>query len=117
MERRSLLRVTGVLGASLLAGCMGSEGEEFNLQVAAQDFGENEAGNLVFNVTVSNPGNTRQRGILEVSAKLNDENLVRVREVTLEAHETTEVSIEYDVKYENVTSFAPKASIRPADDS
>lgn len=114
MKRRSLLQVAGTLGAGVLAGCVGEGGEEeFNLQVAAKDFGENADGNLAFNVTVSNPGNTRQTGTLEISAELNDRDLVRLREVTLDAHETTEVSIEFDIRYDNVTSFSPEASVRP----
>lgn len=115
MERRSLLRTAGGLGAVVLAGCVGGGEEEFSLQVATQEFGKNAEGNLVLNVTVSNPGNTEQSGILEVSATLNDRDLVRLREVTLEAHETTEVTIEYDVQYNNVTEYSPESSVRPAE--
>jgi hypothetical protein len=66
-------------------------------------------------VTVSNPGNEDQQGTLYVNAKLNDEDLVRVREIQLDAHQTTEVSIRYDVKYEDVQSFSPKTDIEPSE--
>ena len=115
MERRSLLRTVGVAGTTLVAGCLGGSSEEFTLQVASQEIDQNEEGYVVVHVTVSNPGNEAQEGTLYVNAKLNDESLVRVRQVSLDAHETTEITVEYDVKYENVTSFAPKASIEPAE--
>lgn len=115
MERRSLLRTTGVVGATVLAGCLGGDSTEFTLKVSGQEIDEDEDGYLVFHVTVSNPGNEAQTGTLYVNAKLNDESLVRVRQVSLEAHETTQITVEYDVKYDEVTSFSPKASIEPSE--
>lgn len=113
MHRRRLLRNAGVIGGTLLAGCMGDRSEEFTLTTANTEFGENASGYLAYNVTVSNVGNHDQTGKLYVTATLNDEELVRVREVSLEAHKTKEVTITYDIKYENVTEFSPKAEVRP----
>ncbi len=114
MERRTLLRDAGVAGAVLLAGCLGGGREEFTMKVASQQIDQDEEGDLVLHVTISNPGNEKQTGTLYVTSKLNDEELVRVREVTLDAHQTTQVTIEYDVNYNNVTSFSPKTSIEPS---
>lgn len=114
MERRTLLRDASVTGAVLLAGCLGGGREEFTMKVASQEIDQDEAGNLVLHVTVSNPGNDPQTGTLYVTAKLNDEELVRVREISLDAHETTQITIDYDVKYDEVSSFSPKTSIDPS---
>lgn len=113
MQRRRLLRNAGVIGGTLLAGCMGDSSEEFTLTKANAEIGQNASGYLTYNVTVSNVGNHDQTGKLYVTATLNDDELVRVREVSLEAHKTREISITYDVKFENVTKFTPKAEIRP----
>lgn len=111
MERRTVLKTTGTLILGLTAGCLGDDEAEFMLRVVDQDFGPGPDGNLTVWVTVSNPGNERQSGTVYVTAKLNDESTVRVREVTLDAHETTEVSISYDVAYDDVNSFSLDASV------
>ena len=116
MERRQLVKRGGAVGVALLGGCLGSgEEDEFTLQVANTEIGQNSDGYLVVNVTVSNPGNEAQKGTLYVNSQLNDKDLVRVREIELDAHKTTEVTIEYDVKYVNVTSFTPKTDIQPSE--
>lgn len=112
LERRNVLRAGGVIGGTLLAGCLGQEQTDFKLSKANSEFGENADGDLYLNVTVSNVGNERQSGKVFVTAEVNDEELVRVREVTLDAHQTTRVTFTYDVKYNNVTKFTPKVSIR-----
>jgi hypothetical protein len=113
MQRRRLLQGAGAIGGTLLAGCLGESQTEFNLKQAGKPhFDANSDGYLYLNVTVSNVGNERQSGKVYVTAQLNDEELVRVREVTLDAHQTTRVTFTYDVKYENVTKFTPKVSIR-----
>lgn len=114
MNRRRLLGVAGALGTSVIAGCVGGGGkEEFALKIADQDFGPDEDGYLVYNVTLSNPSNDEQSGTVYLNAEVNDEDLVRVREVTLSAHETREVTIRFDVKYENITSFSGSPSVEP----
>lgn len=116
MERRRLLRLTGGLGASVIAGCVGQGGnEEFALKVANQEYGADEDGYLVFNVTVSNPSNHEQSGTVYLDAEVNGEDRVRVREVTLDAHETREVTVRFDVAFENVTSFSGSTSVEPLD--
>ena len=113
LERRTVLRTGGVIGGTLLARCLGGESEEFSLQVADQDFGEGPDGNLVVNVTVSNPGNQDQTGTLYVTTKLNGEETVRLREVSLEAHKTKRVTVTYDITYLNVTEFSMQTDIQP----
>ena len=115
MQRRRLLRTTGAIGVAVLAGCTGSEESEFTLQVANREITESEDGNLVFIVTVSNPGNDAQTGTLYVSSQLDGEETVRVREVSLDAHETKQITVTYDVAYANVTSFQPTADLRPSE--
>lgn len=113
MQRRRLLRTGGVIGATLLAGCLGGESEEFTLQVADQEIGQDAAGYLVLNVTVSNPGNEPQEGDLYVTASLNGEESVKVREVALDAHETKKITVTYDIEYMNVTDYTPETDIQP----
>lgn len=115
MNRRIFLGLSSSVGVSIIAGCVGNAEEDFTLQVVDQELGENEEGYLVLNVTVSNPGNSRQTGIVEISARVNDEELVRLREVTLDPHQTTRVTIEYDVENEKVRNFRADASIRPTE--
>ncbi|MFB6082177.1 MAG: hypothetical protein ABEJ67_05080 [Halanaeroarchaeum sp.] len=113
MHRRSLLAGAAGLGASALAGCFGRSADRFHLQVVNTDFGESEDGYLQVTVSVSNVGNEREAGTLYVSSQLNDESIVRVRDVSLAAHATREYTIEYDVKMADVRSFSPSASIEP----
>ncbi|MFW5922469.1 MAG: hypothetical protein ACOCRC_04125 [Halodesulfurarchaeum sp.] len=115
MDRRGVLCAAGTFVVGLTAGCLSDPEPEFELRVVDQDFGAGPDGNLIVWITVSNPGNERQRGTVYVSADVNDESLVRVRDVTLEAHETTEVEIGYEVAYENVSSFSMDASVEPAE--
>lgn len=115
LQRRRVLRAGGVIGGTLLAGCLGGGNEEFTLQVADEDFGEGADGDLVVNVTVSNPGNQDQTGTLYVTTKLNGEETVRLRDVSLEAHETKRVTVTYDIKYQNVTEFSMQTDIQPSE--
>jgi hypothetical protein len=107
MDRRTLLRRTAAAGATLaLAGCLRRGGDEDVLAVADSNFEETEGGNLSVVVTVSNPSDRAASGTLYVNSELNDESFVRVREVDLDAHSTTVVTIEYDVAYGNISSFS-----------
>ncbi len=115
LQRRQLLRAVGVATSTLLAGCLVGESEEFNLQIADQDFGEDADGKLVVNVTISNPGNQAQNGTLYVTSTVNGEETVRLREVSLEAHETKRVSVTYDVTYRNITEFSMQTDIQPSE--
>lgn len=115
MDRRSVLCAAGTLAVGLTAGCLSDPEPEFELRVVDQDFGAGSDGTLTVWVTVSNPGNEPQRGTVYVSTEVNDESLVRVRDVTLEPHETTEVEIGYDIAYENVSAFSMDASVEPAE--
>jgi len=113
MERRTVLGTVGSVFLGLTAGCLGSEESEFMLRVVDEDFGEGENGALTVWVTVSNPGNERQTGTLYVTAEINDESKVRVREVALDAHETTEFEIAFEESYEDITSFSLDSSVEP----
>lgn len=115
MHRRRLLRGVGLAGGTLLAGCLGGESEQFTMQVTSKEIGQDSDGNLVFNVTVSNPGNEAQDGTLYVTAILNGNESVKLRDVSLEAHETKRITVTYDIKYENVTDFNPETDIEPAE--
>ena len=83
------------------------------LRVVHLDFGAGPDGDLQVWVTVSNPGNEGQSGIVTVTADLNGETTERARAVTLDAHETIEVTVEYDLPYDEVRSFHPEASVDP----
>lgn len=113
MKRRRFLRIGGVLGLAAFTGCTGSPDPAFKLRVANQDIDRDEKGMLVLHVTVSNPGNTPQNGTLYVTAKLNGEDDVRVREVSLEAHKTERITIEYGVAMKDVDNFSPRTDIKP----
>ena len=116
MNRRSFVRAAGTLGVGLTAGCLSDSAESFELRVVDQDFGAGPDGNLTVWVTVSNPGNDRQSGTLYVTTQLNDESMARVREVALDAHETTEFEISYDIAFDDVSSFEMNTSVEPAED-
>lgn len=113
MNRRRLLRLGGSFGVLALAGCAGQNEEEFKLSITNHDLDSNSEGYIVTNVTISNPGNSRQNATLYVTSKFDDRELVRVREVSLDAHETTQVTITYDVKLENVSSISSQPDLRP----
>lgn len=115
MNRRRLLRLGGSFGVLALAGCGGRSEEEFKLSITNHDLDSNSEGYIVTNVTISNPGNTRQNGTLYVTSTFDDRELVRVREVSIGAHETTQVSITYDVKAENVSSTSIQPDLRPSE--
>ncbi|MFB6153187.1 MAG: hypothetical protein ABEJ27_02940 [Halodesulfurarchaeum sp.] len=113
MERRTPVLI-GVVVLVALAGCSGGGGGgEFTLQVANEEIGQGADGYLVFNVTITNSGNQAQRGTLYVTANLNGNQTVRVRKVSLGPHQTTEVTIRYNVTYRNVTKYVPESSIEP----
>ena len=111
MERRTVLRATGTALLGLTAGCLGGEESEFMVRVVDQDFGAGPDGNLTVWVTVSNPGNERQSGTVYVTAELNDNSTVRVREITLDGHETAEIAIPYEEPFDDVNSFSLEASV------
>lgn len=114
MDRRRVIRATGTLVLGLTAGCLGNQESKFQLRDVDRDFGPGPNGALTVWVTVSNPGNEHQSGTVYVSAKVNDKSLVRVRDVSLEPHETTEVEVVYDVAYDNVSSFSKlETSVEP----
>ncbi len=113
MDRRTVLLSAGTVAIGLTAGCLSNSESEFTLRVVDQDFGAGPDENLTVWVTVSNPGNDRQRGTLYVTAQLNDDSTVRVREVTLDGHETTELVITYDIAYDDVNTFSLDASVEP----
>lgn len=114
MDRRTVLRGTGTLLVGLTAGCLGEEDTDFQLRVVDEDFGPGEDGNLTVWITVSNPGNEAQSGIVYLSAEVNDESKVRTRTVSLDAHETTQIEIGFETPYDEVTGFdMGDASVEP----
>lgn len=113
MDRRTLLLSAGIVSIGLTAGCLSESKTDFSLRVVDRDFGAGPDGNLTVWVTVSNPGNEAQSGTVYVTAELNDDSIVRVREVALSAHETTEIEISYDVSYQNITNFNMDSSVEP----
>ena len=120
MHRRTYLRhaagIRTVGAAVAVAGCLGGEEEDFTLQVADADFGENDDGYLEAWVTVSNVGNEPQEGTLYVNGDLNDDPTVRVREVTLDAHETRRYTVTYDTKMDDVRSYSLDVDLEPPED-
>jgi hypothetical protein len=115
MDRRTVLRTTGALFLGATAGCLGGGESEFTLRVVEESFGSGPDGNLQVSVTVSNPGNERQTGTLYVTAEIGEESNVRVREVDLQAHETTTFEIGYEERYDSITSLSVDASVEPTD--
>lgn len=115
MDRRTVLRTTGALFLGATAGCLGGGESEFTLRVVEEDFGSGPDGKLRVTATVSNPGNDRQVGTLYVTAEIGEESNVRVRDVDLQAHETTTFEIGFDERYESITSLSVDASVEPAD--
>ena len=118
MDRRSVLKGTiGLgtisLGTIALAGCLGDDEPEFTLSVVDYDFGENDDGDLQTTAVVSNAGNTHQEGTLYVRTDVNDDSLVRIREVSLDAHKIREYTITYDIPYADVTSFSMDVDVEP----
>lgn len=112
MKRRTLLRQTGVAGATLaVAGCLRRSYDENALSIEGERFDQTEDGYQVFAVTVSNTADRDASGTLYVTANVNGETSTKVRQLSLEAHSTTVVRIEYDVKSANLTNFEPEASI------
>lgn len=102
-----------VLG--LTAGCLGVQEEEFSLKVVHEDFGPGPEGEVTATVTVSNLGNKPQSGTLYVTTEINEESLVRVRKLTLDPHETTDVEITYEQAYDEVTSLSLDSDVEPLD--
>ncbi|MFW5924097.1 MAG: hypothetical protein ACOCSP_00705 [archaeon] len=115
MDRRSVLQGAVGLATVALAGCLGGDEEEFTLNVVDYDFGENETGHLETTAVVSNTGNEPQDGTLYVRADVDDDSLVRVRDVSLDAHETREYAITYDIEMETVSNFSMDVEIEPKD--
>jgi hypothetical protein len=113
MDRRSVLQGAIGLGTIALAGCLGDDEQDFTLSVVDWDFGENDEGYLQTWAVVSNAGNNHQEGTLYVRADVNDDSLVRVRDVSLDAHKTREYTITYDILMEDVTSFSMDVDVEP----
>lgn len=117
MKRRAVLRGSGtLLVAGALAGCSSGGGTEFALSVSNTEITQTEDGYVAAKVTVTNTGDTAQSGVLYVTAELNGEKSVEVRQVTMDAHSTNVVVVAYDTKYENLTSFSPSANVRPTEE-
>lgn len=115
MDRRRVLRAAGTLAVGLTAGCLTADEPSFDLRVVHKDFDAGPEGNLTVRVTVSNPGNERQSGTVYVTAQINDDSTARIRRVTLDAHETTEIEISYDVAFDDLHTFEMDASVEPAE--
>lgn len=112
LERRTLLHGTAVAGSLLLAGCMGSKADsKTSLNVANVDFYENDDGYLEVAAVVSNPGNEPGSGTLVVQVKIDGDAQPRVREISLDAHETKEFTITYDTKYADIQNMDVSATI------
>lgn len=112
MKRRTLLRQTGVAGATLaLAGCLRRSRDEEALSIADSTIDQDDEGYLVYEVVITNTADRDASGTLYVNSELQGEAGTKVRQVNLEAHSTTTVRIVYDVKFNNVTSYSPSSSI------
>ncbi|MEE6208639.1 hypothetical protein U3A55_00500 [Salarchaeum sp. III] len=117
MNRRAFLRRgAAVAVAGGLAGCTSGEGSEFALSTHGTTIVEMEDGRLAVEVTVTNTGDTSQSGIVYVTANMNGEKSVELRQVTLDAHATRTVTVPYDMQYGEVGSFSASATVRRADD-
>lgn len=115
MDRRTLLRRSALAGTAFLAGCMGSSPEQgSSMSVANIDFYGNDDGFLEVSVIVSNPGNDPEDGTLIVTARIDGDAQPRVREVSLDAHETREVTITYDTKMDEIENMDISATIEQA---
>jgi|GEM_PF-3060666 len=113
MDRRSLLRNAGLAGGVLLAGCMGSKSEQgSSLSTSDVDFYGNDDGFVEVSVVVSNAGNDAETGTLLVHATINGDAMPRVREVSLDAHTTKEVTVTYDVKMADVQNMSVDVTIQ-----
>lgn len=115
MNRRSFLAGISGAGTIALGGCLGGDEERFTLNVVDYNFREDEDGYLEAWATVSNVGNEKQSGTLYIHGDLNGESLVRVRDVSLEAHETRDYTVTYDVKMDDVRSYSLDVEIEPRD--
>lgn len=114
MKRRALLRRGGVVAlAAATAGCTTSGDTAFSLSIADTAITETEDGYVAAEVTVTNTGTTEQSGVLYVTAELNGEKSVEIREVTMSGNSTRVVTVTYDVKMKDVSSFTPQANVRP----
>lgn len=92
---------------------MGSKSEQgTSLSTSNVEFYENDAGFVEVSVIVTNAGNDAESGTLLVHATINDDAKPRVREVSLDAHETKEITITYDVKMADVQSMSVDATIQ-----
>lgn len=112
MKRRTLLRRTGAVGATLaVAGCLRRSRDEDALSIADSTITESDDGYLVYELVISNTADRKAEGTLYVNSELDGDAETKVRQVSLDAHSTTIVRIEYDIKFKNVTSFSPSSSI------
>lgn len=115
LDRRTLLHGTAVASGLLLAGCTSSKADSgTSLSVANVDFYENDEGFLEVAVVVSNPGNEPDSGTLLVHVKIDGDAQPRVREVSLDAHETKESTITYDTRFADVQNLNVNATIEDA---
>ncbi|MGM0397445.1 MAG: twin-arginine translocation signal domain-containing protein [Halobacteriota archaeon] len=115
MNRRTFLIGATGLGGTALAGCLGREEDRFTLSVADYNFDENDDGYLEAWATVSNVANEPQEGTLYFTGQLEDDTIVRVRDVALEAHRTREYTVTYDVLWDDVRNFSLDVEIEPPD--
>jgi hypothetical protein len=112
MKRRTLLRRTGAAGATLaVSGCLRRSYDEDALSIEETRFDQSEDGYFVYELTVSNTADHDASGTVYVTGALNGESTTKVRQLSLNAHSTQIVRIEYDVKDKNVTNFEPQTSI------
>ncbi|MGB9987941.1 hypothetical protein [Salarchaeum japonicum] len=117
MNRRAFLRRgAAVAVAGGLAGCSSGGDSEFTLSTNGTTIVEAENGSIAAEVTVTNTGDTTQSGIVYVTAELNGEKSVELRQVTLDAHATRIVTVPYGVQYSEVNSFSATATVRRAED-
>lgn len=117
MKRRAFLHRGGVVAlAAAAAGCTASGDTAFSLSIADTAITETEDGYVAADVTVTNTGTTEQSGVVYVTAELNGERSVEIREVTMPGNSTRVVTVSYDVKMNEVDSFSPQASVRPPED-
>ncbi|MFW6003655.1 MAG: hypothetical protein ACOCPT_04465 [Halanaeroarchaeum sp.] len=113
MDRRTFLMGAAGIGSTVLAGCLGREEDRFTLRVVDYNFGENDDGYLEAWATVSNVGNEPQEGTLYFTGRLEDDTMTRVREVALEAHDTRDYTVTYDVRMDDVGDFSLDVDIDP----